>query len=328
MPLIKLEDYYPNYRETFGGDDIKSLDIYTEGGEKVGSVDDVLVDEREGRFRYIVADTGGWFAGKKVLLPIGLTRIDYTTKRVYVNGLSKNQVENLPEFTNNLAIDYDYEDRVRQGYSMGTTDVVGAADTSMASIPGGMGTIDTPSTLTPSMMGTAPIETTPATVGAIPDLTDYNYNYDQYGSMYNLNERNHQNLRLYEERLIADKRRVKTGEVAVGKHIETETATVSVPVERERVVIERTTPVDAGTPVSVGEADFREGEVARIEVYEETPDIRKETVVREEVTVKKVVDRDTVNAEETIRREELDVRTEGTSITDRPNVVTDRPNAL
>lgn len=42
-------------------------------------------------------------------------------------------------------------------------------------------------------------------------------------------------------------------------------------------------------------------------IYEETPDIHKETVLREEVKVKKVVEQDTVEAEETLRREELDI---------------------
>lgn len=97
-----------------------------------------------------------------------------------------------------------------------------------------------------------------------------------------------QTLKLYEERLIANKQRRKTGEVTVGKHVETDTARVAVPVEKERVVIERTNPTNA-TPTSPDQA-FREGEAARMEIYEETPDIRKEAVVREEVRVKKVVE--------------------------------------
>jgi len=52
-----------------------------------------------------------------------------------------------------------------------------------------------------------------------------------------------------------------------------------------------------------------------VEIYEETPEIRKEAV-REEVRVKKVVEQDTVEAQETIRREELDVNTGGQSIAD------------
>lgn len=64
-------------------------------------------------------------------------------------------------------------------------------------------------------------------------------------------------------------------------------------------------------------AHAREGEVARMELYEETPDIHKEAVVREEVRVKKVVDRDTVEAQEKVRREELDIDTDGRPIDER-----------
>ena len=64
--------------------------------------------------------------------------------------------------------------------------------------------------------------------------------------------------------------------------------------------------------------DFHEGEVARIEVYEETADIHKEAYVREQVNVRKEVDRDTVDAEEQLRREELDIKTQGTPIVEGP----------
>jgi len=74
-------------------------------------------------------------------------------------------------------------------------------------------------------------------------------------------------------------------------------------------VIERVASTDTGT-LTPGEIDFQEGEVARIEVYEET-EIHKEAFVREEVRVRKVVEHETVEAQETIRREELDVNTEG-----------------
>ena len=54
-----------------------------------------------------------------------------------------------------------------------------------------------------------------------------------------------------------------------------------------------------------------------MEVFEETPDIRKEVFVREVVSVKKQVDQQTVNAEETLRREELDINTEGHPVMDK-----------
>ena len=61
----------------------------------------------------------------------------------------------------------------------------------------------------------------------------------------------------------------------------------------------------------MGEASFTEGEVARMDVYEELPEFHKEAFVREEVRVSKVVDHETATAQETIRREELDVDTLG-----------------
>jgi uncharacterized protein (TIGR02271 family) len=265
MPLHKLEHFDPNYRETFGGDDVKSLVLYTEGGDKVGSVADVLVDD-DGHFRYLVIDTSGNFSGKKILLPIGLSRIDYPAKRVYVDGLSKQQVEGLVEYKEDTIFDHHYEEKVRSGFRSSTSGVTDDRNT---------------------------------------------YNYQTEPDLYALNQQSHQTLKLYEERLIANKQRIKTGEVTVGKHIETDTATVTVPIQKERVVIERVVPTEAGNVVDTNEVKFQEGEVARIEVYEETPDIRKEAFVREEVRVKKVVEQDTVETQETIRREELDVDTTG-----------------
>ena len=92
---------------------------------------------------------------------------------------------------------------------------------------------------------------------------------------------------------------------------------VSVPIEKERVVIERVTPADAGRAVEPGTVNFGGGEVARIETYEETADIHKEAFVREEVKVKKVVDKETVEAQETLRREELDIDSQGRPVIDR-----------
>jgi uncharacterized protein (TIGR02271 family) len=265
MPLYKLADFDSNYQETFGGNDIKSLDLYTEGEIKIGSVADVLVDD-DGKFRYLAINVMYDSIGKTILLPIGLSRIDYNRDRVYVDGLSKEQVEHLPEYREDIIADYDYEEKVRQAYRPTSSEVNYDRDT---------------------------------------------YNYQQDADLYDLNQRENQTFKLYEERLIANKNRLKTGEVSIGKHIESETQTVSVPVEKERVVIERVQPSQRKTVIDSDELTFQEGEVARIELYEETPNIRKEAFIREEIHIKKVVDEETVEIQETIRREELDVDTQG-----------------
>ncbi|PAX53827.1 DUF2382 domain-containing protein [Brunnivagina elsteri] len=274
MPLYKLADFDNNYQETFGGNDIKSLDLYTEGEIKIGSVADVLVDH-EGKFRYLAIDVSIDSIDKTILLPIGLSRIDYNRDRVYVDGLNKQQVEHLPEYREDIIADYDYEEKVRQAYRSTSNDVNYDRNT---------------------------------------------YNYQQDANLYDLDARENQTFKLYEERLIANKNRIKKGEVSVGKHIELETQTISVPVEKERVVIERIKPSPSNNIVDSKELKFQEGEVARIELYEETPNISKETFVREEIHIKKVIDEETVERQETIRREELDVDTQGNLNMDETNL--------
>ena len=121
---------------------------------------------------------------------------------------------------------------------------------------------------------------------------------------------NQENIKLHSERLVTDKERSKAGEVSLGKHVETQTASVSVPLEKERIVVERSNPTNVDE-VSPGATNFSGGEVARIEVYEESADIQKQAFVREEVRIRKEVQVDTVDATETIRHEELEVDVDG-----------------
>jgi uncharacterized protein (TIGR02271 family) len=280
MTLHKIKDFNTEYKEHLDDRDLKGLDVYA-ADEKIGSVEDILVDDN-GQFRYLVINTGIWVLGKKVLLPIGRAKIDDNTHRVYAQNLTKEQVEALPQFTNDLILDYDHEEQVRSVYRT-----------------------EMPTTATVGVDATAP---------ALQDRSTYTY--DKEPDLYALTDRDHSTLKLYEERLVASKTRQKAGETVISKHIETETATASVPIEKERVVIERI-PGKTQTAVAVGEANFQEGEVSRVEVYAEVPEFHKEAFVREEVRVSKVVDTETATAEETLRREELDVNIEGHPVVDR-----------
>ena len=311
MALLKLEDFDPNYRDTFEGGDLKGLSVYAEGDEKIGTVSDVLVDE-QGNFRYFIVDLGFWIFGKKVLLPVGRSRIDYGADRVYAIGMTREQADHLPEFSNLEKIDYDYEEQVRGVYRPAATTRSTMVDTS-ASLESSAPLEASAPLDTASMAGMSAMAAQPAVT---PTYNRDTYDYKQDASLYDLDDQNHQTLKLYQERLVANKQRVKSGEVAIGKHVETETATVAVPVEKERVIIERVTPADAGRAVRPGEATFREGEVAHVEIYEEQASVQKEAFVREEVRVSKEVEQKTVETQETLRREELDVNTTDTPIVD------------
>jgi uncharacterized protein (TIGR02271 family) len=306
MALHKIKDFDPDYRNHFDDYDVKGLDLYAEG-EKIGSVDDILVDD-EGQLRYLVINTGIWILGKKVLFPIGRARIDHGDKRVYADSLTKAQVEALPEFTDDMTVDYDHEEQVRGVYRSSMANR--QQDAPAAYGVGYAGADGAPDTL-----NTAPILDLEAGYAGYDRDT---YTYDREPDLYALNEQNHPSLKLYEERLVSSKSRQKTGEAVISKRVETETATASVPIDRERVVIERV-PASSEAVIAPGEANFQSGEVSRMEVYEEVPEFHKEAFVREEVRVSKVVDQETATAEENLRREELDVDIDG-----RPIVQNDR----
>jgi len=173
MSLLKIKDFDPNFKQHFDNIDIIGFDVYS-GQEKIGSIADILVEET-GNIRYLVINTGIWVVGKKVLLPIGMAKFGPQSKqRVDVNNLSKIQVETLPNYNETDVIDFHYEEKVRNVYRT-------------------------------SKISSLPADFVPPVAST---TNSSNYEKDVYNSnsnLYALNDTDHQNLRLYKERLIADK---------------------------------------------------------------------------------------------------------------------------
>jgi uncharacterized protein (TIGR02271 family) len=104
----------------------------------------------------------------------------------------------------------------------------------------------------------------------------------------------------------ARKTPVKKGEVRVHKEVVTEQQTLTVPVEREEVVIERR-PVRRRSGAGVAPAS----EEIRIPIKEEIVDIEKDTIVDEEVSVGKRKVRDSKTVSTPVRREKVTVEEQG-----------------
>jgi len=124
-------------------------------------------------------------------------------------------------------------------------------------------------------------------------------------------------FQLREEQLKANKTTEKTGDVAVRKEVVTEHKKLTIPIEREEVVIERR-PARGGRS---GSAEMKSEEI-RIPVKEERVKVSKESVVKEEVSVGKRKVQDTKTVEGDVRREELRVESGGARV--RQNTRTDR----
>ncbi|MBD1915127.1 MULTISPECIES: hypothetical protein [Cyanophyceae] len=163
-------------------------------------------------------------------MPIGLARFNYDNTRVYVDGLTKSQVEHLPEYDSGMVVDEYYEERVRgiyqpiaQGRSsrqfLGHNYIsAGAQNDSRAGDLRQMPPLGNMASATAThddvvagdlrRMGpiAAPARTTTETQPSSP-RHDANI-YDQETGFYGLSdEDNHGLLRSYEERLAAHRNR-------------------------------------------------------------------------------------------------------------------------
>lgn len=140
-------------------------------------------------------------------------------------------------------------------------------------------------------------------------MTEGRYDYRDNDES-NRNFRAGGRLQLLEERLRVDKVRERVGEVEVGKRVETRQENVNVDLHHDEVVITRH-QVNEARPVS-GNASFgADSERIRVDLEAERADVRKEAFVAEEIEVGKrdVSEQRTFN--ETLRREDVEVRRDG-----------------
>ena len=118
-------------------------------------------------------------------------------------------------------------------------------------------------------------------------------------------------IQLYEERLITQKQRVKTGEVKISKQTITETTDAAIPITREKVIIEIESIYSGQTRVDFGDAEVAEDGTVRMGIYEEQAEVCRRIVPHQNVSVRKEVIQDVVRTQQVIRREELEVHTQG-----------------
>ena len=247
--------------------DVRGYEVRTrDTDEKIGKVDG-LVCSPDGQIRYLDVDLAGLFNTRHVALPVGAAQVDRSNDVVWVTGLSKDQIKDLPDYTGDASsITDDYEQGIRRSVTGGAAMGAGAASNR---------TTDT-------------------------DLYDQGRFYAERGGESARNAR----LVLSEEQLNIGKRQVQAGEVALHKTVETEHVTETVPLMREEVTIERH-PIAAGSQAST-DVEIGADEI-RIPVMEEQAVVEKRTVATEEVVVNKrtVTENQTVEAD--LRRERVDV---------------------
>lgn len=108
--------------DVIAADRVEGTKVYDTRGEKLGSIDDVMIDKRSGQVRYAVLEFGGFLGMGTDRYPLPWNILKYDTNlEGYVVPLGKEQLEGAPRYASNEPPSYDpeYGRSVNQYYGIG-----------------------------------------------------------------------------------------------------------------------------------------------------------------------------------------------------------------
>lgn len=108
--------------DVISSDKVEGTAVYSGAGEKLGSIDDLMIDKRSGRVRYAVLEFGGFLgmATDRYPMPWDVLKYD-TAKGGYMVPLDKARLKGAPRYTveETPIYDQEYGARVDKYYGIG-----------------------------------------------------------------------------------------------------------------------------------------------------------------------------------------------------------------
>jgi uncharacterized protein (TIGR02271 family) len=257
---------------TSAPDQLFGADVLDSSGNKIGTVDNVWVDDATNDTEFIGVKTG-WLMGHTHLIPTA--EANFGDGQITV-PYDEDQIKNAPSFSADHELSPDEESQVYSYYNIDRQ-----TSTSPTGLPGG-------STDTTTSTGTAYADTTG---------TSYTDTNDTYTNTTDTPE-----VTLSEEELQVGKRQVQAGTVRLRKVVNTEHQEVPVELNREQVEIERVDVSDTNAPTNA----FQDQEI-EVPVMTEEPVVGKETRVTGAVRLNKTVETETRTVGGDVRSEDVEV---------------------
>ncbi|MBO9512603.1 MAG: PRC-barrel domain-containing protein [Variovorax sp.] len=100
---------------------VEGTTVYNVSGDKLGSIDDLLIDKLSGQVRYAALEFGGFLGIGTDRYPVPWSMLKYDTALDgYVVPLDKAQLEGAPRYANDAVPDYDdsYRSSVDKYYGL------------------------------------------------------------------------------------------------------------------------------------------------------------------------------------------------------------------
>ena len=94
--------------DVISSDKVEGTSVYNTAGEKLGSIDDLMIDKRSGQIRYAVLEFGGFLGMGTDRYPIPWQVLNYSNDQGgYVVPLAKEALEKAPKYRDNEIPPYD-----------------------------------------------------------------------------------------------------------------------------------------------------------------------------------------------------------------------------
>jgi uncharacterized protein (TIGR02271 family) len=283
-----------------GNQDVRDLvgrTVYSTGGEKIGDVGQVYLDDQSNQPKWLTVKTG-FFGSNESFVPV-------EEASLADNGITvpfdKDKVKNAPNIASDAHISETEEEEIYRYYGLtysgtgnaGYTDTAGVTDTAGS---------------TTGHTDTAGVTDTAGTTTGHTDTADAPpVGHDTSGPTTD------SAMTRSEERLEVGTESHEAGRARLRKWVETDTETVTVPVTKERAVVEREPITDHNVDEALDGPAISEEE-HEVVLKEERPVVDKHAEPVERVRLDKAVvtDEETVSGE--VRKEHVEV--EGDTDTD------------
>jgi uncharacterized protein (TIGR02271 family) len=280
-------------------------DVVDSTGNKIGTVDNVWVDDATNELEFVGVKTG-WLFGKTHIIPCADAQISDGQITV---PYAEDQIKDAPSYGADDELSPEDEQQIYSYYGLDRT--TASSSTGLAAGESGTGFGSTAS-------GTSSSNDTGFATGSTGGYTgsDYSDTQTEYGTSetgYNdlgtstdtTTGTDSDSVRLHEEELNVGKRQVEAGRVRLRKVVSTERQEVPVELQREQVEIERVPVSEAGS-ITDDSAAFQDQEI-NVPVMREEAVVGKETRATGEVRLNKTVDTQTETVGGDVRKEDVQV---------------------
>lgn len=114
-------DTSTTHNDLICSDKVEGTAVYNNTGEKLGSIDSLMIDKHSGQVRHAVLEFGGFLGMGTDRYPLPWSMLKYdTTRDGYVVPLSEAQLNNAPRYPHNdpspFISDAGYSQRVNNFY--------------------------------------------------------------------------------------------------------------------------------------------------------------------------------------------------------------------